>query len=299
MLSLPLLGPVKAGFTGIELLLARAQIWEESSAEHTSLKNELNECAKLALRWRAREVRTWPRLLARCSERHASRAKRTWFAIYRLLSSMKSRALSGDDAPEDEIHNVDVEKIRSLTVALEEYLQGSTIGEFETRLELIWCFFAELEVETRACKARGASTSSHDDALCAVLYNIWRYYSQFSSVVDKHIETIRKPCEIKLRDHAKLAKWEDRGYHAMKVQGEANQRSLHKFVRAFDTALNGLVLPVLETAASQTGFKELSVDDGTQTQTPILPNAAKPSKEELEAVKLARQAEIDTMRQAN
>ena len=84
----------------------------------------------------------------------------------------------------------------------------------------------------------------------------------------------------------------------MKVQGEANQRSLHKFVRAFDTALNGLVLPVLETAASQTGFKELSVDDGTQTQTPILPNAAKPSKEELEAVKLARQAEIDTMRQA-
>ena len=298
MLSLPLLGPVKAGLTGIELLLARAQIWEESSAEHTSLKNELNECAKLALRWRAREVRTWPRLLARCSERHASRAKRTWFAIYRLLSSMKSRALSGDDAPEDEIHNVDVEKIRSLTVALEEYLQGSTIGEFETRLELIWCFFAELEVETRACKARGASTSSHDDALCAVLYNIWRYYSQFSSVVDKHIETIRKPCEIKLRDHAKLAKWEDRGYHAMKVQGEANQRSLHKFVRAFDTALNGLVLPVLETAASQTGFKELSVDDGTQTQTPILPNAAKPSKEELEAVKLARQAEIDTMRQA-
>ena len=35
----------------------------------------------------------------------------------------------------------------------------------------------------------------------------------------------------------------------MKTSGEANQRSLHKFVRAFDTALNALVLPVLEAGA--------------------------------------------------
>jgi len=302
MLALPLLGPVKSGLTGIELLLARAQIWEESAAAHTSLKAELGECAKLALRWRARELRTWPRLLARCSERHASRAKRTWFAIHRLLNSMKSSVLRGDDdvvvSDEDKVN---LEEIKSVTVALEEYLQSSTIGEFDTRLELIWCFYAEMEVEIRSCKARGVNVTKHDDALCAVLYNIWRYYSQFQSTITKHIDSVRKPCETKLRDHAKLAKWEDRGYHAMKVQGEANQRSLHKFVRAFDTALNGLVLPILETASAQTGFKELAIDGGVNAPTPAPVAAssdAKPSKEELAAVQKVRLAEIETMREA-
>lgn len=301
MLALPLLGPIKAGLTGIELLLARAQIWEESAASHTSLKEELGECAKLALRWRARELRTWPRLLTRCSERHASRAKRTWFAIHRLLRSMKSDTLLGDASQTNASvdSTLDLEKMKGITKALEEYLQGSTLGEFDTRLELIWCFYAEMEVEIRAFSARGAATTKQDKALCAVLYNVWRYYSQFQAVIEKHIEMVRKPCETKLRDHAKLAKWEDRGYHAMKVQGEANQRSLHKFVRAFDTALNGLVLPVLEKAASQTGFKELSSDGGTQpSSTPGANANSKPSKEELEAVRRAREAEIEMMRRS-
>ena len=297
MLALPLLGPVKSGLTGIELLLARAQIWEESAAEHTSLREELSECAKLALRWRAREVRTWPRLLARCSERHASRAKRTWFALRRLLSSMKSRALVGADADaaDDELDDtLDMEKIRNVTMALEEYLQGSTIGEFDARLELVWCFYAEMDVETRACLARGAVATKRDDALRAVLYNVWRYYAQFQPVVETHVESIRKPCETKLRDHAKLAKWEDRGYHAMKVQGEANQRSLHKFVRAFDTGLNGLALPILESAASRTGFKEMTTDGGVGTAAPTSTS----TKEELAAARAAREAEADVAREA-
>ena len=293
MLALPLLGPVKAGLTGIELLLARAQIWEESAASHTSHKAELNELAKLALRWRARELRTWPRLLARCSERHASRAKRTWFALHRLLNSMKSDSLlSGEEDVKDVEDAADLEKLRSLTVALEEYLQACTLGEFHTRLELVWCFYAEIDVEIRAAKARGARVMKQDAALCAIMYNVWRYYAQFEDVIDKHIDSIRKPSEIKLRDHAKLAKWEDRGYHAMKVQGEANQRSLHKFVRAFDTALNGLVLPILEAAAAQTGFKDLSAD------IPLQHDGAKLSRDELAAVHQAKQAEIDTMREA-
>jgi len=300
MLGLPLLGPVKSGLTGIELLLARAQIWEESAAAHTSLKAELGECAKLALRWRARELRTWPRLLARCSERHASRAKRTWFAIHRLLNSMKSQMLRGEDSDVGSTSEnvVNMEEIKGVTLALEEYLQSSTIGEFDARLELIWCFYAEMEVEIRSCAARGVYTTKHDAALCAVLYNIWRYYSQFQSTVAKHVDSVRKPCESKLRNHAKLAKWEDRGYHAMKVQGEANQRSLHKFVRAFDTALNGLVLPILEAASAQTGFKEVAGDGGVNSVSTVA-SEVKPSKDELAAVRNARLAETEAMRNAD
>ena len=65
VLALPLMGPVKQALTGLELLLARAQTWEEGAASAASLREELARCAELALRWRRRELRTWPRLLGR------------------------------------------------------------------------------------------------------------------------------------------------------------------------------------------------------------------------------------------
>ena len=91
VLALPLLSPLKQALTGLELLLARAQTWEEGAASHVSLAEELTACAKLALRWRQRELRTWPRLLARAAERHAQRAHRTWFALHRLLRPPRQR----------------------------------------------------------------------------------------------------------------------------------------------------------------------------------------------------------------
>ena len=101
VLALPLLSPLKQALTGLELLLARAQTWEEGAASHVSLKEELTACAKLALRWRQRELRTWPRLLARAAERHAARAHRTWFALHRLLRPPKKtpsrRRLDADE----------------------------------------------------------------------------------------------------------------------------------------------------------------------------------------------------------
>jgi hypothetical protein len=48
----------------------------------------------------------------------------------------------------------------------------------------------------------------------------------------------------------------------MKTSGEANQRSLHKFVRAFDTALNALVLPVLEANNGLVGLGDLPSERG-------------------------------------
>ena len=98
VLQLPLMSPLKQALTGLELLLARAQTWEEGAAAHVSLKEELAACAKLALRWRQRELRTWPRLLARAQERHVARAHRAWFALHRLLRPPRSAGKKSDDA---------------------------------------------------------------------------------------------------------------------------------------------------------------------------------------------------------
>ena len=112
-----------------------------------------------------------------------------------------------------------------------------------------------------------------------VLYNTWRYYVQFLPAVARQVEAARAPCAQKLRDHAKLAKWEDRGYHAMKTQGEANQRSLHKFVRVFDVSLNALVLPVLQAANGKVGLPDLPSERGAAEVAAASAAAAQTAKE--------------------
>lgn len=64
--------PLKAALTGLELLLARAQIWEESAAKHVSLGAELEGVAALATRWRRLELAAWRNLLNTTRSRHAA-----------------------------------------------------------------------------------------------------------------------------------------------------------------------------------------------------------------------------------
>ena len=64
--------PLKAALTGLELLLARAQVWEESAAKHVSLARQLEAVAALATRWRKLELAAWRNLLNTTRSRHAA-----------------------------------------------------------------------------------------------------------------------------------------------------------------------------------------------------------------------------------
>ena len=64
--------PLKAALTGLELVLARAQIWEESAAKHVSLGPQLEGVAALATRWRRLELSAWRNLLKTTQHRHAA-----------------------------------------------------------------------------------------------------------------------------------------------------------------------------------------------------------------------------------
>merc|ERR1712100_216080 len=120
--------------------------------------------------------------------------------------------------------------------ALEEYLQGSTLGEFLARLSLVKTFEQHLTTDIRARAVLKLPPRRRDSALRCVLYNTYHYYHQFKSAVETEIENERATPAMKLEDHAKLAKWENRGYHFMKQQAESNERVLHKHVRQFDRA---------------------------------------------------------------
>ena len=71
---MPVDSALKAALTGLELLLARAQLWQETAAKHVSLGTHLEAVASLAGRWRKLELASWRRLLQRTITQYAQGA---------------------------------------------------------------------------------------------------------------------------------------------------------------------------------------------------------------------------------
>jgi midasin len=192
ILTLPACGPLKAALTGVELLLSRAQTWEEGAASHVSLSAQLQMCAALATRWRSAEVNAWPHALAAVTRAAADAANSTWFPLHRLMCSVQP-----PEQPEEA-----AVWLRSIATALEEFLRGASLGEFERRVTLLWAFYGHATLDAAASPAWAP--------LAALLCTLHRYYLQFVDDVNRVLDAARLPIEAKLKDHVKLAKWEVR-----------------------------------------------------------------------------------------
>lgn len=60
---MPLHSPLAAFLTGVELVLRKAQDWEQNAHRGVSLTEELRPLSALVVRWRAVELKSWPKLL--------------------------------------------------------------------------------------------------------------------------------------------------------------------------------------------------------------------------------------------
>lgn len=60
---MPIHSPLAAFLAGVELGLRKAQDWEQNAHRGVSLIEELRPLSALVVRWRAVELKTWPKLL--------------------------------------------------------------------------------------------------------------------------------------------------------------------------------------------------------------------------------------------
>ena len=86
--ALSVAAPLKTALTGLELLLARAQLWEDTAAAHVSLAAVLRPAASLAARWRSLELTSWRNLLDATIRRFAHGHPRSRSSSAELLSSL-------------------------------------------------------------------------------------------------------------------------------------------------------------------------------------------------------------------
>jgi hypothetical protein len=237
VLGMPAASPLKALLTGLELLLARAQVWEETAAKHVTLGAELRAVAALATRWRRLELGSWRGLLQRTAARFAARAHHGWFHLYRIVHA-------GDGAP------------GAVAAGVEAFLQAAPLGEYAARLELVALFRRQLAAPGAAGTA--PEEGARRAALASILHNLGAYYGQFAAAVEATVAAGLAPLHKELKDFVALAKWEDRGYYAMKASTEKAQRQLHRLCRRATTELREPAATVLAATAKKMGLNDLA-----------------------------------------
>ena len=127
---------------------------------------------------------------------------------------------------------------------MDRFLRSPPIGEFHQRLALVSAFYHQQYA--RACAAHTEASRLFLHQSASVVFNVLQYYRQFAAAVARRIEQSRAPLEKKLRDHARLSRWDDRTYYSLYESSEKAHRTVHKIVLDYREALSMPVHALLD-----------------------------------------------------
>ncbi|KAK2570712.1 Midasin [Acropora cervicornis] len=193
-------------------------------------------------------LRCWSSLLDVTSDEAAARSSHWWFHIYNLLQQFRTG--SAENACTE-----NVPEINELVEAFQKFIESSTLGEFSSRVKMLFVFYKEMCSEEESNQDLKAKVSD-------VLWNVHSYYKQFVPRVEQSLSEGREPIEKELKGFAKIAKWNDSNFWAMKQAADKSHYTLHKFVRKYESCLNEPVQKILMNAKSVLA----SPEDKTQTE---------------------------------
>ncbi|XP_068197957.1 midasin isoform X4 [Antennarius striatus] len=251
ILAFSLSSPLAKFLNGLEILLSKSQDWENNASRSVSLRQELEPVTQIIIQWRKLELNCWSSGLDNALKRHAEKSTRHWFSIYQLveghLDQQRVEAGTGE--------GVEGPSLSTVSSNLQAFMEGSTLGEFHTRLAMLLSFHCHLLL---------VPAQSGQGSLSSLLWNLHKYYSQFSDCVQTRISQLRHPIEKELKDFVKISKWNDVSFWSVKQSVEKTHRTLFKFIKKFEETLSGPCVPALvEQGTSLDGV------DSTAGETPV------------------------------
>ncbi|XP_069830836.1 midasin-like isoform X3 [Dendropsophus ebraccatus] len=260
----PLSSPLCKFLNGLEILLAKSQDWEENASRNLSLRKNLDEITQLIIQWRKLELNCWSLSLDNAMERHAGKSRRHWFSVYQLIEDYLQ--------VEQEQDNDEEQSLQSVTKTLQTFIEASTLGEFSSRLNIILTFH---------CHVLLVPQTPRKDLLCSLLWNLYHYYKQFLPSVEARITELRKPVEKELKDFVKISRWNDVSFWSVKQSVEKTHRTLFKFIKKFEAALNEASSSALVESAhddqldlTETGIDSKVKRNAVQQLTSVLNTAS-------------------------
>uniref|UniRef100_A0A8C3JUM0 Midasin n=1 Tax=Calidris pygmaea TaxID=425635 RepID=A0A8C3JUM0_9CHAR len=227
--SFPLSSPLSKFLNGLEILLAKAQDWEENASRALSLRKHLDLVTQLIIQWRRLELNCWSVSLDNIMKQHVEKSTKHWFSIYQMIEKYIQEQTEA---------NTDAERmdLKTLVSTLQAFIEGSTLGEFQARLQALLVFHCHVLLMPQVAEK---------EVLCSILWNLYNYYKQFSECVEARITELRQPIEKELKEFVKISKWNDVSFWAIKQSVEKIRRTLFKFMKKFEVVLDEPCRPAL------------------------------------------------------
>ncbi|NXY90027.1 MDN1 protein, partial [Alcedo cyanopectus] len=228
--SFPLSSPLSKFLNGLEILLAKAQDWEENASRALSLRKHLDVVTQLIIQWRRLELNCWSVSLDNIMKQHVEKSTKHWFSIYQMIEKYVQEQTEATTAETEQMD------LKTLVKTLQAFIEGSTLGEFCARLQALLVFHCHVLLMPQAAEK---------DVLCSILWNLYHYYKQFSECVGARITELRQPIEKELKEFVKISKWNDVSFWAIKQSVEKIRRTLFKFMKKFEAVLDEPCRPAL------------------------------------------------------
>ncbi|OWZ18792.1 Midasin-like protein [Phytophthora megakarya] len=292
--------PLVRTLTGVELLLRKAQEWEMYAARAYSINDELGALSALVTRWRKLELYSWPDLLYVKEKQHRFTAQKTWINMYSLLTAQFASDVGMVDENEvnsansqnlqwlhlnhlskwlftplsesrvavaslSEATRENMEKQREfmtrLFETLDAYIRSCPIGQYETRLLVVYSFCAQLFMELWSPSEDrrspiGFTAQSSKYALANMLYHLYRYYGQHLGYLERQWSGLKAPIQRKLMEFVKICRWDEQTYYSLAESAEKSHRKLMKFVRDYDAVLTVSMQTVIDASTDNGITKE-------------------------------------------
>uniref|UniRef100_A0AAR5QJL7 VWFA domain-containing protein n=1 Tax=Dendroctonus ponderosae TaxID=77166 RepID=A0AAR5QJL7_DENPD len=244
ILNFDIKSPISRFLTGFDILLSKCHEWEEVAHSGVSLRNSTPELTAQIITWRKLELSRWKDLLSTTFTGLNKPLSKWWLYMYNLLKQY--------------LHSDEVNKSQ-LIDTLQSFITKSPIAEFHGRLEMLLEFH---------CHAIGLPRSAKSALFISIIWNVYNYFNQFSTVITNKIKDLRSPIERKLKDYLKIVRWKDINYWSIRNTVDKTHKMLHKFVREYKGVLSQPVTPFLTNPVSENLIDNVGIWDRPQRQNP-------------------------------
>ncbi|KAL7078458.1 hypothetical protein ACQ4LE_002287, partial [Meloidogyne hapla] len=206
----------------LERILEHAETWESISDRAHSIREQMFPLQELLVDWRRREVQCWNELISYVKHDSSQLAVLVSWPLFKCALE-----LEGDG--------------NKLLLMLIEWLQNSTLGDFETRIwtgRLLSLCLSLLEQENEGIRRQKTRLS------CCISCVV-DHFEQFNDQVKERYTQLYNPIETELRNFTRVVRYNDLNLWSVRESAKRAHVQLFRILRKFKEMSNESLSPIL------------------------------------------------------
>ncbi|KZV82948.1 hypothetical protein EXIGLDRAFT_754664 [Exidia glandulosa HHB12029] len=236
ILALDIGSSIAKVLSALEFLLLHCDDWERYANRDNSLKHHQEALIALIVQWRRLELSFWSRLLVAELRVCEAGVAEWWFHLYDML--VRGALASAEDEDPAACDNY----VATVVPLLDGYLNGSPLGQFDARLDLLLSF---AHFTRHLARTRQTAAARILERISRILTMVHAAYSRYLPAVQAAITETRTKLDKEITDFIRLASWKDINVYALKQSAQRTHRQLHKCIRKFRDTIRQAVSSVI------------------------------------------------------